>query len=389
MSFKHVKFEDSPIMRSLEKVAREKGLVKPEPPLQKTAALSKKANLTPTPNLMENIFKLCAGLREQGRVVEASEVETNYLNYKRAQTLYEAHKETGDDLIHSAHPKGSHKLEGVAGDEATFEDILDKHTKILQMVEKKPTGKLSSAAQILGAVKKSLGQQANESASLVAQIRAQLSKVSRIFQGIDNITRDELSAPISQEGYVDKVQKLSQNPTIDNIEDIRDLIDKLSSRLDPTSIGHYLSLGLAGLSKDTWSKVKPNLDAAKEAINAAHDLRARYNEITVPNYGQGPQADSRAPATEPEAAGPDTLSQQFSALASKIDLYKAQAESSAGPNSAAIVAWLDKAAGFVTQYSKAYADNKFKSDPKITQNFATKLKDIQTKVEALAQKYIK
>ena len=57
MSFKHVKFEDSPIMRSLEKVARERGLVKPEPPLQKSPALAKKADLTPTANLMENIFQ--------------------------------------------------------------------------------------------------------------------------------------------------------------------------------------------------------------------------------------------------------------------------------------------------------------------------------------------
>ena len=61
--------------------------------------------------------------------------------------MYETHKETGDDVIHSAHPKGSHKLEGVAGDEATFEDILDKHTKILNVVEKKPTGKLSTASR--------------------------------------------------------------------------------------------------------------------------------------------------------------------------------------------------------------------------------------------------
>jgi hypothetical protein len=158
MTFKHVKFEDSPIMRSLEKVAKEKGLVKPEA-IQKTAAVTKKADVTPTSNLMENIFKLCNGMRAQGLDKEAAEVEMHFLNYKRAQTLYEAHKEKGEDLIHAAHPEGSHKLEGVEGDEATFEDILDKHVKIMQKVEKMPTGKLSSAAQIVRAVKMALGQE--------------------------------------------------------------------------------------------------------------------------------------------------------------------------------------------------------------------------------------
>lgn len=155
MTFKHVKFEDSPTMRALEKVAKEKGLVKPES-MEKKASLTKKADYTPSSDLMENIFKLCSGLRAQGLVKEASEIEVNYLNYKRAQTLYETSKEKGDDLVDQAHPKGSHKLEGVEGDEATIETILDQHLKHIQMVEKKPTGKLSNAAAIK-AVKRALG----------------------------------------------------------------------------------------------------------------------------------------------------------------------------------------------------------------------------------------
>lgn len=157
MTFKHMKFEDSPTMRALEKVAKEKGLVKPET-LEKKASVTKKADYTPTPNLMENILKLCAGLRTQGLAKEAAELETNFLNYKQAQTLYETSKEKGEDLVNDAHPKGSHKLEGVEGEEATFETILDQHLKHLQMIEKKPTGKLSTAS-ILKSVKKALGQE--------------------------------------------------------------------------------------------------------------------------------------------------------------------------------------------------------------------------------------
>jgi hypothetical protein len=157
MTFKHTKNWDSEVMRSLEKVAYQKGLIKPEPLPQKTASVIKKADVTPTSDLMANIFKLCVALRAEGFIKEANDVEVNYLNYKRAQTLYEAFKEKGEDVIHDAHSEGSHKMEDVDSDEAVFEDILDKHDKIMKAVEKRPTGKLSSNKDILNAVKVTLG----------------------------------------------------------------------------------------------------------------------------------------------------------------------------------------------------------------------------------------
>jgi hypothetical protein len=132
-------------------------LVKPEP-LKKNASVPKRPDYTPTFDFMENVLKLCAGLRTQGLVKEASELESNYLNYKQAQTLYETHKETGEDLLHTAHPEGSHKMKDVEGD-AVVEDLLEKHMKHIQMVEKKPTGKLDSTASVISAVKKALGEE--------------------------------------------------------------------------------------------------------------------------------------------------------------------------------------------------------------------------------------
>lgn len=157
MTYKHVKFEDAPIMRSLEKVAQEKGLVKAEP-LTKTAA--KKTDLTPTTSLLDNVLKLCAGLRERGFEKQANELEVNLLNYKKAEaTLYETSPEKGEDLVHAAHPKGSHKLEGLDAEDdgAVVEDILDQHAKSIQTIEKKPTGKLASTQEAIEAVKVAIG----------------------------------------------------------------------------------------------------------------------------------------------------------------------------------------------------------------------------------------
>ena len=157
MTFKHAKFEDSSTMRSLVKVAQDKGWIKEEP-LSKQAAV-KTADLQPTTNLMENVIKLCNGLRQKGFTKYADELETNLFTYKQAQTLYEVSKEKGDDLLGEAHPQGSHKLEDVDSSEAVVEDLVDKHKKIVQVVEKKPSGKLASPLDVLKAVRIVLGQE--------------------------------------------------------------------------------------------------------------------------------------------------------------------------------------------------------------------------------------
>lgn len=156
MTYKHIDFSSSPTMRSLERVAKEKGWIKEEP-LTKTAAV--KTDLTPSNSLLDNVLKLCAGLRDRGFEKQASELEINLLNYKQAQTLYETTPEKGEDLVHAAHPQGSHKLEGLdaENDGAVVEDILDQHAKNLQMIEKKPTGKLASISEAIEAVKVAIG----------------------------------------------------------------------------------------------------------------------------------------------------------------------------------------------------------------------------------------
>lgn len=225
MTFKHTKF-DSPTLRALEKIAVEKGLVKPEP-LEKKAAVTKKADYTPTPSLMENIFKLCAGLRDNGLKKEADEIEMNYLNLKRAQTLYETSKETGDDLVHDAHPKGSHKLEGVEGDEATIEDILDQHLKIVEVVNKKPTGKLSNAS-ILNSVKK-----------VLAQGTTTIPEVTVVGHATPQ-TEEEWNAELSRQTNV--IQKFVSS-TISKIKEHGNLDEYTKSNLD--SVGKEFRLALS------------------------------------------------------------------------------------------------------------------------------------------------
>lgn len=264
MSFKS-DFSSSEVMRSLERVAQEKGLIKPEP--IKKVASAKKADLSPTSNLMENIFKLCAGLRTQGFEKEAMEVEMNYLSYKQAQTLYETSKEKGEDQIHAAHPDGSHKLENIDADEATFEDILDQHAKIIQVMDKRPHGKLSSAAQILKAVKVALAQATDES-----RLVSFVNQVKKIMNFVENKSNDELTVSIT--GWINEINGLlgSGAPTVYDLNAAKKKIHDLSSRLNP-SVLSGATLGMGGLSEYTWNTVSAELVKAQGLLNNAIEFR--------------------------------------------------------------------------------------------------------------------
>lgn len=152
MTFKHLKFAESSTMQAFEKLAQAKGLVTPDE-VKKTAA-PKAFDLNPSNNLLENILKLAGGLRSQGFNRHADDLERKFLTYKSAESLYETSKETGEDVVDQAHPKGSHKMDGQDHSVLT---IVDLKKKVEEVATKKPTGKLASD-DILNMVKVVLAQ---------------------------------------------------------------------------------------------------------------------------------------------------------------------------------------------------------------------------------------
>jgi hypothetical protein len=263
MTFKHLKFEDSPVMRSLEKVAIEKGLVAPQFMIKQA---QKQHDFSASMNLSENIIKLCDGLRSCGLESKAEELENNYLDYKKAQTLYETPKETGEDLVHSAHPKGSHKLDGVEGD-SVIETIIDQHLQALKMIDKKPTGKLSTANEIIKSVKVVLSQDTTNEAQIVAN----LNKVLNIIQRIQVIAQGDISMPqFGWNVYFEKVNAAIADSTIDKINKVKEYFNTLYGRLKPGVI--------MGVTDDTWSVIQPLFGAGNAAIERALIARQKVNE---------------------------------------------------------------------------------------------------------------
>jgi len=250
-------------MRSLEKVAINKGLIQPDV-IQKTASV-KQADYQPTSDLMGNVVKLCQGLRQQGQDKIASELESNFLHYKQAQTMYDTHGETGEDLIHSAHPKGSYKLDGVKSDEAVVEDILDHHLKMLEVVEKTPTGKLTSAS-LINKVKLALGE--NRATELNQAIQKQ---VDRIKAKLTEVLRKAGPEIIGSSLWEATLQSTTKDTELDTLMDLQRFIDNLEQRIKP-------GLLHSGAHQQTWAQVNGLLATCKEIVQDAIRLSNEYNE---------------------------------------------------------------------------------------------------------------
>lgn len=321
MTFKHGKFEDSSTMRSFTKVAEQKGWVKSEP-LQKKASADS-LDLTPTASLTENVLKLCAGLRQSGMDKYADEVEKNFFNYKRANDLYNVHKEKGDDLVDAAHPDGSHKMEGVEGD-AVIETILDKHLMHLKMIDKKPTGKLATSLDILKAVKVVLAQ---DTAALQSKLDSLMAGIRSAANSITNLTEADLT--VSWSGFAQGIVDLTQKPSIANLKKIKDIMGKQYTRLKPGGVI------FSGISEEAWIRVEPkiglinsNADKAMEVIRQMVQVQEKGEE-----GGVAKEEAKETPSDEKPRVGTDPypnstkFSQQIQQTLNAIRGYKASVSS--------------------------------------------------------------
>ena len=324
MTFKHLKFAESSTMQAFEKFAKDKGLVKNEAPKK---AASKTLNLNPSENLLDNVLKLATGLRSQGFHKHADDLEKKFLQFKQADALYETSKETGDDLVDQAHPKGSHKLEGVEGD-ATVETITDIKKKIEEIANKQPTGKqasskkLATSIDIINAVKTVFAapndlEKAKEFATQARQL-------------VDNITRmtsEELTFSIS--GSVGLAAKYAANPTVYNLNAFKEMLDRLYKRLNPSIIsgGTY---GIGGLSEYTWQRVVPLIEQARALVEQAIEARKQYDNDEQPRLEGRPESPAKPITINTVEVASDPLSTKIGQYLKKLEAYEGVISSARG-----------------------------------------------------------
>jgi hypothetical protein len=253
-------------MRSYTKIAQEKGWIQEETIKKEASA----PDYQPTGNLMENVLKLCRGLRQTGFDKYAEELESKFVQFKQADCHYDVSGEKGEDLVHAAHPEGSHKLVDVEGD-SVVETILDQHMKILEKILKMPHGKLSTSAEIIDAVKVVLATN-----TLEDKLRSLMQQVRQTVQKIVNTAEPELTVSISggrgaTGSFQNHFDELSFDPTTDHLNEMMTLHSRLQYRLQPGTA--------LGITKSTWlGKVKPQMNFLKELIGDAKQVRNQIDE---------------------------------------------------------------------------------------------------------------
>lgn len=316
MTFKHGNFGDSATMRSLEKVAHEKGWVKNDP--MKKIAASQTPDLNPSINFMENVVKLCSGLRHSGFDKYADELESAFFAYKQAGTHYDVCNEKGEDLVDAAHPQGGHQMEGVQGD-AFVETILEKHMKMLEVTNKEPKAKLAGNTDILKAVKKVLAQDA------LGNLYAQATEAFAQFKNIvTDIAEKTGKGTDYNSRYFNMLQSILVGKRVNqnnNFQDsLSDTLENLRSDVEP---------GVFSVGNDfqNWNNVKPLFVVAKKYADRFNLAVTKIREME-----SGSAAREVDPENEPTKA--PTMMKEVevtanpivsgaTALISKLNAYKA------------------------------------------------------------------
>lgn len=390
MTFKNIKFEESPIMRSLEKIAKEKGMIK-EAPLKKEAESN--LDLSISTSLMENILKLCAGLRKSGLNKQADELEVNFLTYKKANTLYETSKETGEDLVDRAHPNGSHKLEGVLGD-SLVETILDKHLKMVDVVNKKPTGKLSSSSSIINAIKIAL---ADDSYINVANEKFK-SAVTELINLCNMVNTTEDTSEFSRPRGLFGGEYFTSKAPLASIErHLNAMVDNLKDELSKPIKSSYIEEHMRGYIREFNYLIRTsdniNSDRKKSYMAKANEINQKFTDAkNIIDNGANAAVNPQpvvTPAPAPVKIDPSVkILQGYSEVLNNIGLFRARIKARELSNADVLNKWLDTAENYTKKYQLELNQSQYKSDVDVMNSYTQKLETVKQKLEAFKQKWL-
>ena len=267
-------------------------------------------------SLMYSVLKLCSGLRSNGFDKQASKIENKFVAYAQSVHMYRTHKETGDDLVEEAHPDGDNKIvQEVSDNLGDVETIVSKHKKIVDTIQKEPTGKLAQyVAQCKIALAESLQRQIEFAAN---SARHNLTEAFSIVEGAGNMTDYILFGNMKyvRAYYVGFMKLLqSDNLTVSMIDDpltgASMYVDQFESKVKPSMSG--------GVQEDVWSKVEPFIKATKESLATLKKL------ITQKYVGQAGEASG---GELPETEDNSTLPTVGGAVLEKVNGEIGQAQS--------------------------------------------------------------
>ncbi len=148
MTFKHITYGERVVMRSFEKVARERNIFGPDPIVKEASVESYES----TNDLLSDMLHLAYGLKDKGFVTEANSLEDRIFEHKQAAKAVEkAVKDEGEKMLEDAHPEGDVE---VAPSKGGYGKMLTQKTtqdEIKRIINKMPTGKYAQLGRPIAA----------------------------------------------------------------------------------------------------------------------------------------------------------------------------------------------------------------------------------------------
>lgn len=144
MTFKHIDFHDSSVMREFERQAIKSGKVSAPTvsEIVKNASSSDNKRYASTGELFVDLIRLAEGLREKGFTDKATSLENKIFAYKRASQEYNSE-------LSAAHPDGDVTMGKASNGLGDVETLESAHKKMVDVINKKPTGKQAIAQKQL------------------------------------------------------------------------------------------------------------------------------------------------------------------------------------------------------------------------------------------------
>jgi peptidoglycan hydrolase-like protein with peptidoglycan-binding domain len=228
-------------------------------------------------NVVNELVVLADTLENMGAIRAAMVVDKQIMEYKKAiDKLYDVTGETGEQLINSAHPGGGPIVAPAAEEGGKVETVVEEQKKIIDKINKTPTGKYASTILRLIATANRLDSEGEvEAAKLVDKTIAEL-------EGADPfVNRSATHGVVGSEDDITSIVKSAQSEEfIREWGVIKNLFNKMYEEVTSFSAGiglgyvyrssHPLYTGYRGskplidlvgdnLSGTRWKKVVPKL----------------------------------------------------------------------------------------------------------------------------------
>jgi hypothetical protein len=141
---------ESEVYREMERQAVRKGFFKPSDERMVKMASQQvgiKKEAKASGDLMVDVAVLAENLRERGFMKRAEELEKKLVLFKQAEVhMYHVHDEEGEDVLNWAHREGDVEIVPAQEGRGRVETVQSAAKKILEIVRKQPSGKVSNAS---------------------------------------------------------------------------------------------------------------------------------------------------------------------------------------------------------------------------------------------------